>query len=92
MGNVAAIIGILLAGGKVGGLTLVEIEAIAGIIIKYEPQIVQFVALVKKAEPELYDALTKAVARAGVGRPVPTIPGRAADGSMIDIPNPDARS
>lgn len=89
MGSIAAIIGTLLAGGKVAGLTLTEIEAIISLVLKYEPQIKSGVDWIKQVEPELYAALTKTLAAAT--KPVTTIPGYAADGSVVGIHNPDSK-
>lgn len=91
MGNLLGIIAALLAGKTVAGLTLVEIEAIAGLLLKYEPQIESFVAWVKQVEPQLYDELTKAAKNVATitQHKVSTIPGYAGDGSVTSVPNPD---
>lgn len=93
MGSLLTLVTTLLAGKAVAGLTLVEWEAIAGLLIKYEPQLAAAIAFIQKAEPEAYDALINAAknAAAVINKPVAGIPGYASDGSVTTIPNLDVQ-
>lgn len=86
MGSLWGILGILLSGGKIAGLSLGQIEAIITILEAEGPAVNK---LITDATP-LAQQLFKAIAE-NAGKPPPTIPGYRSDGSVGPIHNPDAR-
>lgn len=86
-GTVGSVIGILLAGGKFAGLTLVQWEAVLAVIQAEEPLFEKLVSQVGTLEPKLYDALTK-VGAAINSHPTTGIPGYGPDGGVTTVPTP----